>query len=626
MDSSFEVQVGAKSTDGWVDVAEGADVQLSTSLVDLHLENASCQSELAHDEIVKQEQVSCQGDHSVTSNSQILQAWVDLQGASAEQGKEHPQDGFAQAKEQQQEQGAASVMHHAEVKPKEVGLQDESSSTLASGLSTGWVDLQCENAAHGKEQQEKHEASIAQADQTRMALDVIQEHDQIVASEDGVVSGFGAVVSVVAPSVIAKRTPVALVAVIDRSGSMSGSKLTMTLKTLRFVLTQLRDADSFGLVSYSSDVRVDIPLTHCTPESKIRMEATIQSIKAGGSTNLSGGLLRGIDMQRESQCETEKGGADCVRSVFLLTDGHANAGMTTRDAITAAAQASLAEMHPYQSASIHCFGFGSDHNALMLRAIAEKGSGTYFYIKNDEMIAAEFAGALGGLLSTVLQSVTLRLKSPFLTLQTGLPFSVAEDGTHTVELGDLFADEHRDVLLELKPSPSEGQEFVVGSTAFLCEAWVRGFCLATNSWQQQGPISLTAEVVATCHQLCAEKPLCVLGVARQRNRFKATQAMEAALQAAEKGHLRNARNYCTAALRDIKSTELFRKEDPLTLKLVSDLRACRESMVDPEAYNTIGEKTLTSCTMSHTIQAHSDFYRTCEQENMTLRSMTYMSQ
>merc|ERR1719401_1999487 len=172
----------------------------------------------------------------------------------------------------------------------------------------------------------------------------------------------------------------------------------MTLKTLRFVLSQLREVDSFGLVSYSSDVRVDIPLALCTTEGKLRMEAVIQTIRADGQTNLSGGLLRAVDLHREAQKAAEeqtRGEQDFVRSIFLLTDGLANLGITGKDALASAAQASLQEMHPHHPASIHCFGFGSDHDANMLRSVAEKGGGSYFYIKNEDMIATEFAGALG---------------------------------------------------------------------------------------------------------------------------------------------------------------------------------------------------------------------------------------
>jgi len=130
---------------------------------------------------------------------------------------------------------------------------------------------------------------------------------------------------------------------------------------------------------------------------------------------------------------------------------------------------------------------------------------------------------------------------------------------------------------------------------------------------------MTARVVAADSSLSAPD----LRVASQRNRYIATNAMEAALKAAQSSHLRSARNYCTAALRFIKDSAPFENQDPMTLKLVADLRECRENMCDSRKYEEHGSKTLTSCTMSHTWQSHGS-YKNAEQtlcEEMSVRFM-----
>ncbi|HSP80955.1 MAG TPA: VWA domain-containing protein, partial [Myxococcaceae bacterium] len=51
----------------------------------------------------------------------------------------------------------------------------------------------------------------------------------------------------------AKRTPVNLAVVIDRSGSMSGYKLAQAKQAARHLVGQLRDADRLAIVHYGSD-------------------------------------------------------------------------------------------------------------------------------------------------------------------------------------------------------------------------------------------------------------------------------------------------------------------------------------------------------------------------------------
>ncbi len=46
-------------------------------------------------------------------------------------------------------------------------------------------------------------------------------------------------------------------------------------------------------------VQVDYPLQHMSPSSKEAAQKAISRIKAGGGTNLSGGLFKGIDQHQQ---------------------------------------------------------------------------------------------------------------------------------------------------------------------------------------------------------------------------------------------------------------------------------------------------------------------------------------
>lgn len=142
-----------------------------------------------------------------------------------------------------------------------------------------------------------------------------------------------------------------------------------------------------------------------------------------------------------------------VRSTFLFTDGHANCGITESGAICSATLAMLDELSSCKS-TISTFGFGQDHRAEMLQRIADAGEGSYSHVQSSEdQIAECFGEALGGLLSTTHQNVSLKLElAPGVQLDrafTTFPVEPTQDGVK-VELGDLFAEERRDVLISLR--------------------------------------------------------------------------------------------------------------------------------------------------------------------------------
>ena len=137
-----------------------------------------------------------------------------------------------------------------------------------------------------------------------------------------------------------KRAAVDLIAVIDRSGSMGGGKLDLVKKTLHFVLSQLAARDRLALIVYDNSIDVIFTLTRVTSENKGQLEASIDSVQTRDSTNLCGGLMKGMQMVIERKGEKAE-----VASVLLLTDGHANAGIQTKEGILEAMKNPFAPQH-----------------------------------------------------------------------------------------------------------------------------------------------------------------------------------------------------------------------------------------------------------------------------------------
>ena len=56
-----------------------------------------------------------------------------------------------------------------------------------------------------------------------------------------------------------------------------------------------------------------------------------------------------------------------------------------------------------RQACVFTFGFGAEHDADLLHAVADAGNGLFYYIDNSDSIPESFCDCLGGLLSVAAQ-------------------------------------------------------------------------------------------------------------------------------------------------------------------------------------------------------------------------------
>ena len=56
-----------------------------------------------------------------------------------------------------------------------------------------------------------------------------------------------------------------------------------------------------------------------------------------------------------------------------------------------------------RQACVFTFGYGGEHDADLLHAVADAGNGLFYYIDNSDNIPESFCDCLGGLLSVAAQ-------------------------------------------------------------------------------------------------------------------------------------------------------------------------------------------------------------------------------
>jgi Ca-activated chloride channel family protein len=187
-----------------------------------------------------------------------------------------------------------------------------------------------------------------------------------------------------------------VVFVVDRSGSMTGRKIDQAKEALRFVINNLNAGDLFNIVAYDSEIETFAPeLQRQSKSSRDKALGFIESIFAGGSTNIDGALNAALDMLQDDETPNY---------VVFLTDGIPTVGETNIARIVDnAAKANSVR------ARVCCFGVGYDVNSLLLDKLARTGYGQSVYVRPDEDIEAKVAEFYTRIASPVLTDVKLRV-------------------------------------------------------------------------------------------------------------------------------------------------------------------------------------------------------------------------
>ncbi len=244
--------------------------------------------------------------------------------------------------------------------------------------------------------------------------------------------------------------PMNIAVVLDRSGSMGDErKMAYAKQAVASLVDRLSPTDYLSIVIYDDRIETLLPTQQVRDRNRIKH--LIDEVYPRGSTNLGGGMQEGF-RQIERNFKREY-----INRVILLSDGLANQGITDPYELNR-----IASRYRNQGISLSTIGVGLDYNENLMLGLVEHGGGNYYFIESPSQLASIFERELRGLASVVAQNAYIELN-----LGNGVTFSNAigcgstrNDDHWVLSVGDLYANDHREMTVELNIPEGSGTKHV----------------------------------------------------------------------------------------------------------------------------------------------------------------------
>jgi Ca-activated chloride channel family protein len=346
----------------------------------------------------------------------------------------------------------------------------------------------------------------------------------------------------------APRRPFNLSLVIDRSGSMAGRSLQQALRAAETLVEQLGPDDLLSLVVYDDTIETILPPTNVSSKQAIR--EMIRKVRAGGTTNLSGGWLKG--------CEhvLSRRGVDMIHRVLLLTDGQANVGVVDPKVLIATAHKKADD-----GVVTTTLGFGTNFNEDLLIGMAQAAGGNFYFIQTPDDAEEVFRIEAESLASVVAQNFVLTITPvPESGVQIRSLYSNYRAETRAaammLSIGDVYENEDKLLALELtipaQTDTSPGIPLLALSSQY--EAVADG---VIHSFSSDAPLLVSMPVV-TAEEAIAAVP--ATDVVLQISRIRIAKAKDTAIELADSGNVTQAAQtlrQISADLRELGLDEHF---------------------------------------------------------------------
>jgi len=193
--------------------------------------------------------------------------------------------------------------------------------------------------------------------------------------------------------------PANLVFLIDVSGSMDApDKLGLLKPALKLLVRQLRPEDKVSIAVYAG--AAGLVLEPTSGSQKAQIEAALDRLSAGGSTNGGAGIQLAYNLARDGFV---KGG---VNRVILATDGDFNVGTVDFETLK-----NLVETQRKSGVALTTLGFGTgNYNDRLMEQLADAGNGNYAYIDTLQEANKTLVEQMSATLLTIAKDVKIQIE------------------------------------------------------------------------------------------------------------------------------------------------------------------------------------------------------------------------
>lgn len=193
--------------------------------------------------------------------------------------------------------------------------------------------------------------------------------------------------------------PLNLVAVIDKSGSMSGQPLELVKQSLLQIISQLDQDDQLSIVLYGDRSHIYMNPTRVSRHNLKQIERQIQAIASSGSTNMEHGLKVGYSLAETSAREFTGN-----TRLMLFTDERPNVGNTSAEGFMG-----LMENGSKHGIGLTTIGVGVQFGAELANKVSSVRGGNLFYFPDSHSMVETFTDEFATMVTELAYDMELTI-------------------------------------------------------------------------------------------------------------------------------------------------------------------------------------------------------------------------
>ncbi len=348
-----------------------------------------------------------------------------------------------------------------------------------------------------------------------------------------------------------QRPPLNLSLVLDRSGSMEDKgKIEYLRRAAKLAVGQLSERDVVSVVEFDDRITTMWPASHA--HDIARLQDQIDSLMPRGSTNLAGGMERGIEEAQGARGTLHLSDGTLSR-VIVLTDGLANTGVTNPSEI-----AGMAADARRDGVRVSTIGLGLDYNEDLLQSIAEGGGGKYYYVESPVQLARIFEEELHSAFAACARDVHIAFHgNDAVRGAEMIGFASSSGRDVSADWPDFYAGETRTVLLRLDVAADRDGPLELGHFDV---AWHDARNGATGTLDLPVRVSVTDDVAASDRSLNKD-------VSVEASLAESERGLAANVKLAASGQAGKAKASNAAIIADLKARNDVLKDERITRKI-----------------------------------------------------------